>query len=74
MVSLREHMKGVLPWLVVRWAHGAGGGTIDFSPALATLDSPVHCIKSHFQKYFSEANSVFKTHGHTFIDISTRKA
>jgi hypothetical protein len=34
----------------------------------------LHCIKSHFQKYFSEANSVFKTHGHTFIDISTRKA
>ncbi len=34
----------------------------------------LHCIKSHFQKYFSEANSVFKTHGHTFIDIRTRKA
>jgi hypothetical protein len=46
-------MKGVLPWLVVYWARGVGGGTIDFSPALATLDSPVQNIIFLTAPFFS---------------------
>ncbi len=46
-------MKWDLPWLVVRWARGSGGGIIDFSPALATLDSPVQNIIFLTAHFFS---------------------
>jgi hypothetical protein len=51
MGTQREHMKGVLPWLV-RWALYAG--TRDFYPDLAALVDPV-------KKYiFLAVNYVFQ--------------
>ncbi len=65
-------MKWGLPWLVVRWARGAGGGTIDFSPALATLDSPVQNIIFLTAHFFSQVN-IFPRFSSTYFFCSASR-
>jgi hypothetical protein len=55
----------------VQWWVMTCNGDLD---GIGGFQDVVHCIKSHFKKYFSEANSVFKMHLYTFIEISTQKA